>query len=260
MNKNENEKKSLKKLPGFYIALCCCVLVIGLAGYFTERHEKNSAPADTAENTVFSGDIDAYTSEAVNGNVVPASETVTREEYDGEIQTAEAEATEPPVQNEAADTVETAASVYEEEAPAEEAAVIVSAKSLDLEMPVNGEILAEFSDELIYNSAMEDWRTHDGIDIAAEVGCSVHAAAAGTVRLVFSEATGEGVEIEHDDGFVTRYEGLQSIENLKEGDVVQAGDVIGVVGQSKGESVEASHLHFEVYKEGEAVDPKKYLD
>lgn len=256
MNKNENEKKSLKKLPGFYIALCCCVLVIGLAGYFTERREKNSVPEDTAENTVFSGGIDAYTSEAVSGNVVPASETVTREEYDSEMQTAEA--TEPPVQNDAVSTAETSESVYE--APAEEAAVIVSAKSLDLEMPVNGEVLAEFSDKLVYNSAMEDWRTHDGIDIAAEVGCSVHAAAAGTVRLVFSEASGEGVEIEHEDGFVTRYEGLQSIENLKEGDVVQAGDVIGVVGQSKGESVEASHLHFEVYKEGEAVDPKKYLD
>lgn len=260
MEKNENQKKSLKKLPGFYIALCCCVLVIGLAGYFTERHEKNSAPADTGENTVFSGDIDAYTNDAVNGNVVPASETVTREEYDNEIQTAEAEAAATPVPNEAANTEPAAESVYEDEAPAAEAAVIVSAKSPDLEMPVNGDILAEFSDKLVYNSALEDWRTHNGIDIAADIGCSVHAAASGTVRSVFSDAMGEGVEIEHEDGFVTRYAGLQSLENLKEGDAVQSGDVIGIIGESKGESTEAAHLHFEVYKEGEATDPKKYLE
>lgn len=281
MNNNEqNQKKELKKLPGFYIALCCCVLVIGLAGYFTERRGQNSADmsTDLAENqSVFSGDIDSYTDEAVDRNAVPASETVTDEEYavetagQSDAEPAEPEAAadetvpaeETPVYS--ADASEAAsAPVYTEEYEIDnpdvaDTAVIVSAESAMLESPVSGAVLETFSDRLVYNSAMNDWRTHDGVDLAADVGCSVHAAANGTVTSIFSDATGEGIEIEHENGLKTRYMGLNNIENLREGDSVSAGDVIGLIGESKGEQVTEPHLHFEVYKDGIAVNPAEFM-
>ncbi len=274
MNNEQNQKKELRKLPGFYIALCCCVLVIGLAGYFTERNQKSQTDVSSSENvaneSVFSGNIDEYTDEAINRNSVPASETVTQEEYAAETETAQAEATE----SEAVTEPETAEvynpayveeqTDYAEEYTADtpetaETAVIVSADAAKFEKPVSGDVLEGFSEELVYNSAMSDWRTHDGVDIAADTGCSVHAAANGTVKSIISTALGEGIEIEHADGYVTRYMGLGSIESLNEGDSVAAGDVIGVVGESKGESVTEPHLHFEITKDGNAVDPKSLM-
>lgn len=263
MNNEQNQKKDMKKLPGFYIALCCCVLVIGLAGYFTELRSSDKAQVSNEnanEESVFSGNIDSYTEEAINRNAVPASETVTQEEYAEETQSSTApETEEEAVSVYNADYTEPAAEEYEINNPDTEAAVIVSAEDTKFEAPVSGDVLETFSDKLVYNSAMSDWRTHDGVDLAAEVGCSVHAAANGTVTSIFSDASGEGIEIEHAGGIVTRYMGLKSIENLNEGDSISAGDVIGLVGESKGENVKESHLHFEVYKDGTAVNPADYM-
>jgi murein DD-endopeptidase MepM/ murein hydrolase activator NlpD len=271
MNDNQEQKKELKKLPGFYIALCCCVLAIGLAGYFTERHENNKTTDLNSEfdenNSVFSGDIDSFTEAAINRNAVPASETITHEEYDAEVQTANADvvveentSSELPDEEEVVNYNDTPAEYTVDNPDVSETAVIVSADEMSFEMPVSGDTLEGFSEKLVYNSSMSDWRTHDGIDLAADIGCSVHAAADGTVKSVFSNASGECIELEHADGFSTRYIGLQSIENLNEGDVVSSGDVIGLIGASKGENVTEPHLHLEVYKDGIAVDPTKYLN
>lgn len=279
MNNEQNQKKELKKLPGFYIALCSCVLVIGLAGYFTERRSEKTANIsyELSENgSVFSGSIDSHTDDAISRNAVPESETITREEYDSEVSDSNQAA-----QAEGADSADTAPVLSAENSEPEEvysepvisyageyeaddyeaqaAATIVSAKSVDFKPPVSGDILEGFSEKLVYNSALADWRAHDGIDLAADVGCSVNAAANGTVSKIFSSASGEGIEIEHADGFMTRYTCLKSIENLSEGDNVSMGDVIGLVGESKGETVTAPHLHFEVYKDGESVNPEDYL-
>lgn len=262
MNNEQNQKKEMKKLPGFYIALCCCVLVIGLAGYFTERRSSNNAKISqetTNKDSVFSGNIDSYTEEAISRNAVPASETVTQEEYAEETQNAVSEADEEAVSVYNADYTEAAAEEYEINNPDMETAVIVSAEETKFEAPVSGDVLETFSDKLVYNSALSDWRTHDGVDLAADVGCSVHAAANGTVSKIFSSASGEGIEIEHANGIITRYMGLKSIENLNEGDSISAGDVIGLVGESKGENIKESHLHFEVYKDGTAVNPADYM-
>lgn len=280
MNNEQNQKKELKKLPGFYIALCCCVLVIGLAGYFTERRSGNNSNISDELNeseSVFSGNIDSYTDDAVNRNAVPASETVTKEEYaeeaqaQDESQSQESSASQTdtvspdvPAAAETQPVYNSDPSEYTEEYEADnpdvmDTAVIVSAEDEKLEAPVSGDLLESFSDKLVYNSAMSDWRTHDGVDLAAEVGCSVHAAANGTISKIFSGATGEGVEIEHAGGLITRYTGLKSVESFNEGDSVAAGDVIGLVGESKGENVTAPHLHFEVYKDGTAVNPSDYM-
>ena len=69
---NQQQKKETKKLPSFYIALCCCVLAIGIAGYFTERHNSDSSSmlsneiADNSGSEVFSDSTDKFTSSALN--------------------------------------------------------------------------------------------------------------------------------------------------------------------------------------------------
>ena len=126
-------------------------------------------------------------------------------------------------------------------------------------MPASGEVLAQYSSELLFNEALGDYRAHNGIDIAADEGCSISAAADGTVDDIYSNAFGDGITISHSDGIITKYMCLGGVENLKAGDTVKAGDVIGTVGKSKGENVTEPHLHFEVFKDGIPVNPMEYL-
>lgn len=99
---------------------------------------------------------------------------------------------------------------------------------------------------------------HEGIDFAAPIGTPVTASAAGTVKSVSKSAGGYGVmvEVEHADGYVTRYAHL-SEATVQVGQQVNAGDPVAKVGNS-GKSTGA-HLHFEVRKDGKAVDPTAFL-
>ena len=64
------------------------------------------------------------------------------------------------------------------------------------------------------------------------------------------------VEISHGNGFATRYGHLSEI-NVKSGQLVRVGDVVGRIG-STGRST-GPHLHYETRVNGEAVDPQKFL-
>jgi len=100
---------------------------------------------------------------------------------------------------------------------------------------------------------------HFGIDIAAPKGSPVLAAAAGTVILsTWSSETGNTMALAHKNGLVSFYKHNEKL--LKEsGEVVEAGEAIALVGNS-GEESSGYHLHFELWKEGLALDPKEYLD
>lgn len=128
--------------------------------------------------------------------------------------------------------------------------------------PVEGELLADFSLEtLAYDETMGDWRTHCGIDIAADRGCNVVCVAGGQVSQVFQDdLMGWTVVVDHGEGLVSTYANLQADPPAAPGDRVYAGSIIGVVGSTAiAESGRASHLHFELAREGMAVDPENYL-
>lgn len=99
---------------------------------------------------------------------------------------------------------------------------------------------------------------HDGIDIGADYGTSIVAAAAG--KVILSERTsgyGRAIKIDHGRGLVTLY-GHASKLLVKVGQTVKKGDVIAKVGSS-GRST-GPHLHFEILLYGSTVDPVQYLD
>jgi murein DD-endopeptidase MepM/ murein hydrolase activator NlpD len=98
---------------------------------------------------------------------------------------------------------------------------------------------------------------HEGIDIAAPMGSKVLAAENGIVkRLVYNARAGRAIEIEHSGGLSTFYAHLDSIA-VHEKDKINKGDVIGLSGRSG--LVTGPHLHFEVRKSGQPVDPMPYL-
>lgn len=133
--------------------------------------------------------------------------------------------------------------------------------SLDFDWPVD---LCDFWVSSLFGPRTYKGVTkmHHGIDLASLKGTAVRAAADGKVIIASAEVPGYGslVEIKHAKGFTTRYGHLEEIL-VKEGEQVKKGDIIGTVG-AKGNvrgKKDPSHLHFEIRRYGESLNPLKYL-
>ena len=129
--------------------------------------------------------------------------------------------------------------------------------------PVSGDTVLDYAMEtLSYNPTTRDWRVHNGIDIAAEAGTAVCAAADGTVYTVYEDETmGTTVVIRHDGGYMTKYASLSQEVSVRAGQEVSAGDVIGTVGcTALLETAIGDHLHFSVSCNGEDMDPNSFLE
>lgn len=128
--------------------------------------------------------------------------------------------------------------------------------------PVEGQTVAVYAmDSLTYNETTRDWRVHNGIDIAAEAGTQVCAAADGEVYTVYDDETmGMTVVIRHADGYTTKYASLAETVSVNPGDRVTAGQAIGTVGNSALlESAIGDHLHFSVSCNAEIIDPAEFF-
>lgn len=135
-------------------------------------------------------------------------------------------------------------------------------KEVNFTKPTEGEIICEFAkDNLIYSETLKEWITHTAIDIKADKTSVIKASADGIVRSIVNDPRyGLTVVIEHDDGYQTVYSNLLTAEFVVEGEEVKQGQTIGTVGNTASfESEMEGHLHFELLKDGEYMDPAIYI-
>ena len=135
-------------------------------------------------------------------------------------------------------------------------------KALVTGSPVAGEEVFGYAMEaLSYNQTTRDWRTHNGVDIAAEEGTEVMAAADGQVYTTYEDETlGYTVVIRHEGGYTTHYSSLSQDLRVQAGDTVKLGDVIGTVGSTAlVETVLGPHVHFSVTHQDVPMDPAEFL-
>ncbi len=128
--------------------------------------------------------------------------------------------------------------------------------------PVEGEIIWGYAvDALLYSETLEQWTTHDGVDIAARKGSEVNAIKGGTVQNVYEDGLlGVTVEIAHDGDLVSVYANLAKNPPVEKGQRVDAGTVVGTIGDTAvSECAMDPHLHFALYKDGKPVDPAAYV-
>ena len=105
-----------------------------------------------------------------------------------------------------------------------------------------------------YHPIYKTRRMHTGIDFSAPIGTDIHSSGNGIVEDVETNRTGYGynVTINHDFGYKTKYAHMSEIL-VHKGQKVSRGEVIGKVGNT-GTST-APHLHYEVEKNGEKINP-----
>ena len=208
---------------GYYIALILCAVAIGISGY------------------LYYAGVNDQTPEGEDISVVATN----------------------PSGKEEQPTVGTKPSlVGEEQITPTTGEVVITTKPLQTGSPVPGQVVAVYAmDRLDYNPTTRDWRTHDGVDIAAEEGAQVCAAADGTVYTVYEDDTmGTTVVIRHANGYVTCYASLAPELLVQPGDEVKLGQPIGAVGTSAlMENAIGPHVHFSVSLKDEPVDPAAFL-
>ena len=127
--------------------------------------------------------------------------------------------------------------------------------------PIAGNIVMNYSmDSTILHKTLGTYKTNPAINISAEVGTNVGAAASGIVQSIYdSEETGTTMVIAVGSGYVTTY-GLLDNLAVEEGDSVTAGQVIGTVGAPTAYYVEEGpNVYFAVSKDGTPIDPTEYL-
>ena len=240
MDSKENKNSFSARLErfvsgrGYYVVLAVCAIVIGVSIWSMLRAPEENV-TDAGVSTVVAPvpvDLPAETPTDATDLPVPDDMPAPTPETPEEETTVTLE-----------ETVETAA---------QDAFVL----------PVAGPVQRGYSITVLsYDETMRDWRTHDGVDIEAAAGEKVYAVTSGTVTGVFhDDRYGTTVTIDHGNGLVCTYAGLQEIPTVYEGDTVKAGDTIGAVGlTNQCETAQGAHLHLSATLNGQSVSPMDYL-
>lgn len=222
------EFKNGLKGKGFTAALVLSLCAVGISAYMAYDGAMNRLTAETEDNAednvfIFSDETEDVSAEKLD---IPK----------------ETEATEP--KEEEADT---AGLVFE------------NPKTL----PVSGEVINPYSNgELVKSETLGVWKTHDGVDIAAEAGTAVASMMKGTVTEVNDDPLwGICVIIDHGDGVMGHYYNLSETVNVKIGQEVSMGEIIGSVGNTADvECKLPSHFHFGVTENGAWCDPIAFVE
>ena len=128
-------------------------------------------------------------------------------------------------------------------------------------MPIEGNISKGYSDSALqYSATYGDMRLHTGVDILCDSGSDIKSVSSGTVKSVTDDAKyGKVITVEYADNITVKYCGMGSV-NVKDGDSVTAGTVIGTSGEIPCECADNPHIHIEVTRDGNAVSPLEALN
>lgn len=222
-NESNHKLKAFLKTRGYGVLLGLCAAAVAVSGYVFFR----DASAQQQE-------LEESMSTPVAVTELPTELVVEEPEQDGQTSAEEPEGELEAVQGTFRQTV----------------------------MPVSGQVLRDYAmDRLTYNETTQDWRVHNGVDLASPLGQEVCSARDGTVTAVYDdEYYGTTVVIQHDDGYTSHYAGLAEEVLVQVADSVTAGQPLGTVGATALiEAAQEPHLHFEVYLNGEPMNPAGFL-
>ncbi len=227
---------------GFVAMTSCALIAVGAITWFTLSKNKNVTDIpqnNNLPNSSYPQIDDSYNNYISKPEIQNPTEDVNQSESD--VPYTQDNTSSTPSNN---DTVDTP---VKEEKP-------------EFVLPVTGNISKGYSDTALqYSATYGDMRLHTGLDILCEKGTEIKSATNGTIKSIVDDAIlGKVITIDHAYDFTVKYCGIDKV-NVKEGDKVKAGDIIGTVGDIPSECADKPHIHFEVFVKGESISPLKAL-
>lgn len=125
----------------------------------------------------------------------------------------------------------------------------------------DGTVSNNYSDtQLVWSPTLKQFATHLGLDFTSN-DLNVYASCEGTVKEIgHNDLDGYYVILTHENGYTTKYMSLEAASDLKVNDKVTQGQLLGKMSTSQGsESLDGAHLHFEMWKDGEQINPLEVL-
>ena len=255
------EDKDLKKITYLFISVIIIAVLIFIVIFLVYKNALTNEIELSSLNTIYNNKV----SNLINKNTAEVSFSEDKD-ISNKVVTEENNLNKNieniAIKIEEKNIVKSSNNKVLEEAEFEGNEIEVQEYIFAFEAPVSGEILKDFAeDTLVYSKTLEEWTTHLGIDIKAEKTSVVRASEKGKIESIKNDPRyGLTVVIEHQDGFKTVYSNLLTTEFVAVGDEVEKGQTIGTVGQSASfETLDESHLHFEMYKNGTPVNPTIYF-
>lgn len=225
------DKPNNKNLRALFSVICLCIIALGLIVYFSTQSSNNEqvnepTTVKQTETTEVQKRVTVRDTTAPTETNTDSSESTTK---------ADQTTTTEPATMEVNDTNTPYKSFYKY--PCEEASIL------------------GYSEELVKNETMGDYRAHTAVDFKGAEGSKVLAVNDGLVLSVEKDnLLGTVIEIDHGGKLVARYCGLNTV-NVSAGDYVTIGQTIGTLGTVPFESGSESHLHFETKVENKYVNP-----
>lgn len=257
-NNHQTNSNTFLYVTGGILAVAIIAFIITFVVYSNKLNSDSSGILDTQylsniENNNLLNENTTSASSSMGKTVEESeNELVENNSINQETQTTENETTSA-----AKSTINTTTTTEKSESSAK------TQKDPTFVSPIeSSEVLREYAkDSLVYSETLKEWITHLGVDIKAEKATVVKSSADGTVKDIKNDPRyGLTIIIEHSNGYKTLYANLLTTEFVSEGEEVEAGQTIGTVGDTAVyEVVDEPHLHFEILKNNENVNPSDYI-
>lgn len=221
------DKPNNRNLRALFSVICLCIIALGLIVYFSTQSTDNAQVNEAT--TVKQTETTEVQKRVTVKETTTQSETTAAQSEESTTQKT-TQATTEQATMEAGDTNTPYKSFYK--------------------YPCEETIIAGYTEELVKNDTMGDYRSHTAIDFKCAQGGKVVAINDGLVLSVENDnLLGKVVEIDHGGKLVAKYCGLNTV-NVSEGDYVTIGQTLGTLGTVPFELNSESHLHFETTLDG----------
>lgn len=221
---SSSKSKENKNIKALFSAVCLCIIALGLVVYFST----NSKPKNNTVNEATTIEVTTEVQRAVTVTDTTKRKTTAKSK-------STTEKTTQPTTMEQGENNIPYKSYYK--------------------YPLGEAVVNGYSEELVFDKTMNDYRAHAAVDFKGHRGDNVVAINDGLVLDVYKDNLySYVVVIDHGAKLVAKYSGLKSV-NVKKGTYVDIGNTIGKLGTIPAESELEAHLHFETLLDSKPVNP-----
>lgn len=223
---SSSNKKENKNVKALFSVVCLCIISLGLIVYFSTQSKPEKKTVNEPTTIVETTEVQ---------HAVTVKETTTELTTVAVKPKSTKQSTTKPVTMEQGKNNTPYKSYYK--------------------YPLGESVAKGYSEELVYDETMGDYRAHPAVDFVGKKGSKVVAINDGLVTNVYvDDMYGMIVEIDHGGTFIARYCGLESA-SVKKGSYVDIGNTIGTLGTVPCETSLGAHLHFEAHFDAKSVNP-----